>query len=141
MQNPIIKSVLAVILSVAVAVFLFMVVEGVGALLYPWPEDFGGTREEVMRQVETSPAWVTAFLAIVGWGSIMLICTWIATRLGHNRHPYHGYGVAAFLLAMVLFNMLMLPYPLWLWFVNFSVLPVAAYFGTRLAGSKAAATE
>ncbi|NKB32786.1 MAG: hypothetical protein GKR91_06775 [Pseudomonadales bacterium] len=133
MQNPIVKSLLAVILSIAVAVVLFMVVEGIGSILYPFPEDFGGTFEEVARQVETTPAWVMAFLAGVGWGGLMLACTFIATRLGHNRHPGHGYGVGLFLLAMAVYNMAMLPYPIWLWVLNLTVLPAAAYLGTTLA--------
>ena len=115
MLNPTIKSVLAVILSIAVAFGLFMAIEGVGSILHPWPADFAGTSEEVARQVETYPTWVLAFLGGVGYGAIMLICTFIATRVGHNRNPWHGYGVGVFLFAMVVFNMTKLPYPIWFW--------------------------
>ncbi|MBT8097655.1 MAG: hypothetical protein KJO19_11515 [Woeseia sp.] len=133
MKIPIIKSILAVTLSIAVAFGLFMAVEGVSSLLHPWPADFGGTFEEVARQVETYPVWVLAFLGGVGYGATMLVCTFIATRLGHDRNPWHGYGVGAFLFAMVLFNMFMLPYPIWFWVLMFAVLPPAAYTGTKLA--------
>lgn len=131
MQIPIVRSVLAVIFSVAVALGLFMVVEGVSANLHPWPADFGGTFEEVARQVESYPAWVLALLGGVGYGAIMLICTFIATRLGHNRNPWHGYGVGAFLFAVVVANMAMLPYPIWFWVLMFAVLPSAGYLGTK----------
>jgi hypothetical protein len=133
MQNPIIKSVLAVILSIAVAFGLAMAVEGISSILHPWPADFTGTFEEVARQIETYPTWVLAFLGGVGYGTIVLICSFIATRLGHNRNPWHGYGVGVFLFAMVIVNMTMLPYPIWFWVLMFTVLPLAAYFGTKLA--------
>ncbi len=133
MQNPIIKSVLAVILSIAVAVGLFMMVEGIGSVLHPWPEDFAGTFEEIARHVETTPAWVLALLGGLGYGAIMFICTYIATRVGCDKNPWHGYGVGLFLFAMVVFNMTKLPYPIWFWVLMFVVLPPAAYFGTQSA--------
>lgn len=135
MLIPILKSFSAVVLSIVVACVLFMVLEGISSILHPWPEDFGGTMEEIERQVETYPAWVLALLGGVGYGTTMLVCTLIATRVGHNRNPTFGYGVGLFLFAMVVFNMTMLPYPAWFWVLMFTVLPPAAYFGTRL-GSK-----
>ena len=133
MKNPIIKGVLAVILSIAVAFGLFMLIEGIGSILHPWPADFSGTFEEVAHQVETYPAWVLVLLGGVGYTAIMLICTFIATRLAHNRIPWYGYGVGLFLFAMVVFNLTKLPYPIWYWVLMFAVLPPAAYFGTKLA--------
>ena len=133
MQHPIIKSVLAVILSIAVAVGLFMLIEGISSILHPWPADFSGTFEEITRHVENYPAWALALLGGVGYGATMLICTFIATRFGHNRNPWHGYGVGILLFAMVVFNLNMLPYPTWYWILMLSVLPTAAYFGTKLA--------
>lgn len=133
MLKPILKSVFAVLLSIAVAFGLFMAVEGLSSILHPWPADFSGTFDEVAHQVATYPAWVLALLGGVGYGAILLVCTFIATRLGHNRNPWHGYGVGVFLFAMVVFNLTMLPYPVWFWVLMFTVLPPAAYFGTKLA--------
>ena len=128
----IVKSVLAILLSIAAAVFLFVVIEGISSMLHPWPEDFAGTIEEIAHQVETYPAWVLALLGGVGYGTTMLICTFIATRVGHNRNPWHGYGTGGFLFATVVLNMNQLPYPAWFWVLMFFVLPPAAYFGTKL---------
>ena len=128
----IIRSGLAVILSIAAAIIVFMVIESVSSILHPWPEDFAGTMEEIAHQVETYPVWVLALLGGVGYGTTMLICTFIATRVGHNRNPWHGYGAGAFLFTMVLFNMTQLPYPTWFWVTEFTVLPLAAYFGTKI---------
>lgn len=135
MTNSIARSIGSVALALIVAFALVVAVEGLSALLHPWPEDFAGIPEEVMAQVATYPTWVLAFLAGAGWGSTMLISTFLATRFGANRHPAHGYGVGLFLLAMVIFNMSMLPYPNWLWVLNLLVLPTAAYFGTRFGAT------
>jgi len=140
MRNPIVKSICAIVLSIAVAIGLFMGVEGVSSILHPWPADFAGTFEEVAHQVKTYPPWVLAFLGGFGYGALMLICTFIATRMGHNRNPWHGYGIGVFLFVIVVFNMTMLPYPVWFWILMFTVLPVATYFGTKLAAANTSPT-
>ena len=131
----IVKSGLAVILSLATALFLVMVIEGISAILHPWPEDFRGTFEEIAQQVETYPAWVLALLGGVGYGATMLVCVFIATRIGHNRNPWHGYGVGVVLFAMVVINLTQLPYPTWFWVLTFTVLPAAGYFGTKFGAN------
>ena len=128
---------MAVFLSIAAAIFLFIVIEGISSILHPWPEDFSGSFEEISHQVETYPAWVLALLGGVGYGATMLICSFIATRLGHNRNPWHGYGMGAFLFSMVVFNMTQLPYPTWFWVLMFTVLPLAAYCGTKRGAKNA----
>ena len=130
----VVKSIVAVTLSIAAAILLFMVIEGISSVLHPWPEDFAGTFEEISHQVETYPAWVLALLGGIGYGVTMLTCSFIATRLGYNRSPWHGYGVSLVLCSGIVFNMTQLPYPSWFWVLMFAVLPPAAYFGTKFAG-------
>ena len=108
-------------------------VEGVSAILHPSSTDFAGTPDEIILQVESYPTWVLALLGAVGWGGTMLVCTFIATRMGYNRNPLHGYGVGLFLLAMVVFYKSMLPYPGWFWAMNLTILPLAGYFGSTFA--------
>ena len=108
-------------------------VEGLSSILHPWPEDFSGTPEEIILHVQNYPSWVLAFLGGVGWGSATLISTFVATRFGHKRNPLHGYGVGFLLVVLAVFNMILLPYPSWFWFLNLTVLPAAAFCGTSWA--------
>lgn len=126
----VLRSIGAVLLSLLVAFALLFAVEGISAILHPWPEDFGGTQEEVAQQVATYPAWILAVLGGTGWGGIMFLATWLATRLGSNRHAGHGYGIAAVFFILIIFNMSQLPYPLWFWVFMLIVQPIAAYLGT-----------
>ena len=66
----------------------------------------------------------------------MFISAWLATRLGSDRKPIHGYIVGAILIAAVIFNISMLPYPTWFSLLNLVVLPAALYFGVRLGQSR-----
>lgn len=132
----ILRSTGAIVLSLAVAIAMVVGVEVLSSVLHPWPEDFAGTREEVARQVESYPAWILALLGGVGWGGTMLVSTYLATRLGSRRHPAHGYGVATFAIAMVIFNLSMLPYPVWFWVFMLVMMPAAAFLGIHLGKAR-----
>ena len=133
MVQSVFRSVSAIVIALAVAVFLFMVTEGIGSWLYPLPDDFGGTIEEIAQQVATTPA-----LNLVLLGGLCYGLTMLATRLGYQRKAWHGYVVGAVLLGMVIMNMTMLPYPTWFWVQELLVLSVAAFIGTRLGSGQQA---
>ena len=126
----------AIILSLVIAVVLAAALEGLSAILHPWPADFAGTSEEIAMQVETYPAWVLALLGGGGWGGTMFVSAWLATRLGTRRKTIHGYSVGLILIAAVIFNISMLPYPVWFSLLNLVVLPAALYLGVRLGRAK-----
>ena len=91
------------------AFLLLIAAEMFSAIMHPFPADFGGTQEEVCQHVARYPEWVLA--TVVGaWGLTALASTWIAARIG-------GRGAAILigllLLAGLVCNVTMLPYPRW----------------------------
>ncbi len=139
--KSILRSIGAVVLSLVVAFVLLIAVELLSSILHPWPENFSGTREEVERQVATYPSWILAFLGGAGWGGIMFLITWLATRLGAGRHRGHGLCIGAVFLGLVIMNMSMLPYPFWFWIFMLIVQPTAAYLGTTLGATTSIANS
>ena len=138
MEDSLIRSTFAVIVRVVIAFILVVAVEAVSSVLHPWPDDFSGSLEEILNQVESYPSWVLALLGGVGYGTTMFVCTFVATRLGSKKNVWHGYGIGLFLFSMVVCNMIQLPYPIWFWGMMFTILPVAAYFGTMLGNRSTA---
>jgi hypothetical protein len=129
----ILRSVGAIIASLAVAMILVVAVEGVTLMLHPFPPDAETNDPEVVKaHVARFPGWVLA-LAAVAWGFTNFVSVWVATRLGAGRHPAHGIGVGLLLLAGVVMNMLMLPYPVWFKGLNLVAFPLGIYWGTKLA--------
>lgn len=141
MATTVLRSIGAIVLGLAVTFALLIAVEGLSAILHPWPEGFTGSREEVEQQVASYPTWILAFLGGVGYGSIMFVVTWLSTRLGTNRHMAHGACIGAIFMGLVTLNLSMLPYPVWFWLLMFTVLPVAAYLGTTIAARKPEPTQ
>jgi hypothetical protein len=136
MLTTVLRSIGAILLSLVTALLLAAGLEGLSAILHPWPADFAGTSEEIVRQVETYPTWALALLGGVGWGGTLFISAWLATRLGSNRNPIHGYVVGVILIAAVIFNISMLPYPAWFSLLNLVVLPTALYCGVSLGRAR-----
>lgn len=136
MAKQIFQNIGSVILSFLVALFLLACIEWVGTILHPFPADFAGTRDEVMQHVANYP-FFGLFIGGLGWGITMFIATWLATRLSSSRNRAYGIGIGLILLSGALFNMAMLPYPIWYWILCMLLLPAGIFFGIRLGAQKA----
>ena len=126
-----IRSVASVILSLLLAFVLVIAVEGFSAVVHPFPPGFNGTPDEMYEHVARYPDWVLA-VVVVAWGVTVFASTWLAIRVGAARHPAHGIVVGLLLLLAVVFNMYMLPYPLWFEVLNLVVFPLGIYCGVKL---------
>jgi hypothetical protein len=112
-----------------VAFVLVVAVELISAVVHPLPEDFGGTTEEMCQHVERYPHWVLA-LVVAAWAVTAFVGTWTAKRLG-NLWSFAIVGLL--LLAALVSNISMLPYPMWFKIVNLFVIPAAIVAGGRFA--------
>ncbi|HEX6986631.1 MAG TPA: hypothetical protein VF170_14715 [Planctomycetaceae bacterium] len=108
---------------------LVVAVELFSAVVHPFPEDFGGTPEEVCRHVERYPHWVLA-VVVPMWAVAALVGTWTAQSIGN---PYSSAAVGLLVLAALVCNISMLPYPTWFKVANLLVIPAAALAGIRLS--------
>lgn len=131
MIRVILQSVMAIFLSLLAAVILLVVVEVVTLAFHPFPQGTDTSdHAAVAAHVARFPSWILA-IGTVGWGATVLAATWIATRLGAGRHPAHGIAMGSLLFLAAVFNMYMLPYPMWFEISNGIVLSLAIYLGVR----------
>ena len=94
------------ILSAFIMVFA---VEVFSAFVYPLPEGFMGTKEEMCQHVEKYPDWVLGIVVVL-WGLTAFVGTWLAQRIG----SIWASSVVAILILWALgFNLNMLPYASW----------------------------
>lgn len=117
----------SIVAGLAIAFALVIAVEFASSVLHPLPPDFSGAMDEMCKHVERYPAWVLA-LVVPAWAGTTFIATWVARRIG-NRGS--GAFVGVFLLASVVFNIAMLPYPIWFKVANLIAIPAAVYFGLK----------
>lgn len=132
-----VRSVGSVFLGLMVAFVLIVAVEGLSAIVHPFPVGVDPSDLEVCKaHVARYPASFLVF-AIFAWSGIAFVGSWLATRLGTRRHLSHGLVVGLLLFLAVTFNLSMLPYPIWFW-LNLLTIPVAFLTGARMAQPKAA---
>src|SRR5688500_3485430 len=116
----------SIVAGLLLAMALVIAFEMFGEVCHPLPPG-EHTHEVICAHVEKYPPWILA-VAVAAWGGTTYASTWVASRLG-NR--ISGVIVGLCLLAMVLLNMSMLPYPLWFEVVNVIVFPLAILLGLR----------
>jgi hypothetical protein len=123
------RALAAVFAGLLVAFILVAAVELYSSVVHPLPEDFGGTTEEVCQHVQRCPPWLLA-VAVPAWAVAAFASTWTAQRMG-NLYP--SVTVGLLLLAALISNISMLPYPIWFKIVTLLVIPAAMVAGSRLA--------
>jgi hypothetical protein len=111
-----------------VTAFLLLIsVEMFSAIVHPFPAEFGGTQEEMCQHVARYSQWVLA-VVVGAWGLTALASTWAAARVG-------GRGAAIYmgllLLAGLVCNVAMLPYPMWFKVLSVMVSATAALTAVR----------
>lgn len=121
------RTLAAVLAGLLVSFLLVVMVELFSAVVHPLPADFGGTTEEMCRHVARYPHWVLA-VVVPAWTVAAFVGTWTAERIGKR---YSAVIVGLLLLAALLFNISMLPYPIWFKMANLVVIPTAMVVGSR----------
>jgi MFS family permease len=122
----------SIIAGFALALVLVIALELFSNVVHPLPADFAGTADEMCRHVERYPGWVLV-VAAVAWTATAFVSTWLATRLG-GKIP--GILLSLFLVWAVVFNVAMLPYPVWFKAVSVLGIVAACLAGIGLPGRR-----
>lgn len=118
------RTLLAVVAGMALAVALVVAVELFSAVVHPLPAGFDGNMGEHVRRY---PHWVLG-MVVLAWGATSAAATWVASRLG-NRLA--GSVVALLLAWALIFNLTMLPYTIWFKIVMLGAFPIACLLGIK----------
>ncbi|HVX14752.1 MAG TPA: hypothetical protein VHC22_26420 [Pirellulales bacterium] len=127
MIRIVLRTLVAILAGLLVSFLAIVAVEFVSNAVHPFPADFGGTTEEVCRHVERHPQWVLAAV-VPAWALTAFVGTWTAGRIASL---YSVAIVGLLLLMALLFNVSMLPYPIW-----FKIATPLLSLGAMVAGDR-----
>ena len=114
-----------------VGVILIAVVEMLGHLVFPPPPGIDPTDPESLRTaMELVPAGALAAV-LLAWGIGTFAGACLTARLAARARSAHGMVVGLLMLAGGVANMMIIPHPLWFWFLGVAVFPLAAWLGGR----------
>ena len=114
--------------SMMLALALVVAVEVWSAVVHPLPPDFDQSMDAMCRHVSRYPAWVLAAVVPL-WSGIAYVSCGMARRLGS---VLVGWLVGILLVAAVVWNVSMLPYPIWFKGIMGVVMPVTVYLALRV---------
>ena len=135
-MKALLRTLAGLLAGLLVSFLLVVAVELFSAVVHPLPKDFGGTTEEMCRHVERYPQWVLAAV-VPAWAAAAFAGTWTARRIGNL---YSSATVGLLLLAGLVCNLFMLPYPTWFKVASLLAIPAAMLVGARRRRSTAAST-
>ncbi|QDU91366.1 hypothetical protein Pla175_47880 [Pirellulimonas nuda] len=128
------RLIVAVVAGIVVALALLVAVELWSAVVHPTPADFGGTTDQMCAHVANYPPWVLA-LVVPMWGFTAWLSAWVARKIGGRSAAW---VVSVLMLAAVVLNVAMLPYPAWFTLACPIVVGAGAAFGSQLSVRKKA---
>ena len=134
-----VRSTLAVLLGLLVALATMLLLEYIGMSLFPLPPGVTlETEEDLARLVASASPGKLAWV-LMGWTFAALAGGWAATRAGRRRTG-EALAVGALIVAGVLANAAMLPPPAWMTTLGVLLPLPAAWLGARLARPRAVPT-
>lgn len=108
-MKALLLTLLGIALGMVIAFVLVIGVEWFSSIVHPLPPDFQGSMDEMCQHVARYPHWVLAVVVVL-WGATAFLSVRVANRIGRIGA---GSVVALVLMAAVVFNVAMLPYPVW----------------------------
>ena len=128
-----IRSVLAVVAGIFVAVIVVVVVEAIGHAVYPPPSDIKlGDSEALQAIIAKLPVGAIAFV-LVAWGLGSLAGGFIAATIAGRAQATHALIVGGIQMAFGILTMVIIPHPLWFVIASFAIVVPSAWLGARLA--------
>jgi len=132
MSPKLLRPLAAIVAAIVTALVLLIAVEFFSSVVHPFPPDFDHTPEAMRAHVARYPAWVLAAVVPM-WAAIAFLSTWLAGRLGNRGSAVF---IAALLMAAVMCNLSMLPYPLWFKVVQPVAIVIALVLAYRLVARR-----
>ena len=127
-MKVVLRNVGAVVAGLLVLFVLVAAVEVFSNAVHPFPDGFNTeSHEEMCRFIETYPAWVLG-AAVAMWAVAAFAGTWTAAKIGNL---YAAATVGLLTLAALIFNLAMLPYPVWFKVACLVAIPIALNAGSR----------
>jgi len=127
-----IRSVLAVVAGVIVAVIVVGVVEAIGHAIYPPPEIDLSDSEALQAIIAKLPVGAIAFM-LVAWGLGSFAGGLTAAGIAGRAHTAHASFVGGIQMAFGILTILMIPHPLWFVIASFAIVIPSAWLGAQLA--------
>jgi hypothetical protein len=124
------RRVLAAIAGLIVGGLVIMLVETAGHRVYPSPPGLDPNNMEALRAAAAAAPAGAKAAVVVAWALGSFAGGLIAARIG--KHLIPALAVGAILMIGGIFNLVMIPSPIWMWIAGLLVFLPASFAGGKL---------
>lgn len=135
-----IRSTLAVLLGLFVALATMLLLEYLGMSLFPLPPGIDLDNEQDLARLVASATMGKKLWVLAGWTVAAFVGGWVAAKISRRHRVGAALGVGLLIVAGVIINAAMLPHPAWMTAAGVLLPLPAAWFAARLAMPRAMPT-
>lgn len=127
-----------VLAGIGVAFVLVLAIETVGMPLFPQPEGMDPLNRESVRQhlAQISPG--SFAMVLLAWSVAAFAGPWIARRMVGETPVWPPLTVAALFALLCVYNLVVVPSPLWMVVAAIILIPLTTWLGLRAPVRRAA---
>lgn len=134
-MNPVVRSILAVIIGMLVAFVLIGLVQAIGMRIYPPPPGMDPTDVESIKAAMAQRPLAALLFVLLSYTTGSVAGGWVAARLAPKAKMTHAMIVAALLFGAGLRNLMTIPHPTWFAVVSSAIYWLSAWSGAVAASS------
>lgn len=133
------RTILAVLAGLVVAVLTMLASEYIGMSLFPLPPGTQlDTEADLARLIASAPTGKLLWV-LFGWTLAAFVGGWVASRISRRHRVAAAISVGVFIVVGVVLNVSMLPHPLWMTVAGIALPIPAAWLATRIGPSRPSA--
>ena len=136
-MHPLLRSALAVLASLVATVLTISAVESINLFLYPLPAGFNAADAAAVRAYAQQAPPSSMAVVLFAWMVGTFVGILVASRIDIRLRLVHACIVAAAVMAGAVMSFLDIAHPAWFIALTSVLVPVTAWLGFRVGGTKA----
>lgn len=122
--------------GLALGVLVILLIELVGQSIFPLPMGMDTNDPQALRDATAAASPLAWLFVALAWGAGAFVGAWITARITGEGGGAVGV-VTVVLLVTSVYNMAVLPNPLWFWVLGVAALLLGAWWGSKVGGGQA----
>ena len=132
------RRILAIVTGIVAAFVIVVVIETAGFPLFPPPEGMDPRSAASVRQHLAEIHAGSFVMVLIAWTVGAIAGPWVARRISGDAPAWPSMLVALFFLALCVYNLVVIPTPLWMIIGAIILVPIGTWLGFRVPLKRAA---